>query len=152
MTRSRQSFRGALAALAAALSFVLTAGALPRAMAQDADTLSLSYGIYVSGSRVYKIDYTASLGPDRYQTAVSMGPKGLGKLFSDYKLEMNSSGVVADGVPQPTNFAMKSQKDDESKRVKMTWSSDDPPRADRSFGVSPERKAALLSNILARIR
>lgn len=141
MIGSRQSCRGTLAALAAALSLVLDAGAVPSAMAQDADTLSLSYGIYVSGSRVYKINYTASLSSDRYQTAVSMGPKGLGKLFSDYKLEMNSSGVVADGVPQPTNFAMKSQKDDESKRVKMTWSSDDPPKANRSFGVPAERTA-----------
>jgi len=110
-------------------------------MAQDADNLSLSYAIYVSGSRVYKINYTASLSSDHYQTSVSMGPKGLGKLFSDYKLDMTSSGVVADGRPQPTSFASDSEKDDEKKRVKVTWSSDDLPKADRSFGVPPERTA-----------
>ena len=141
MKRTRQSWRGAPAAIAAVLALVFGADAVPHAMAQDADTLSLRYGIYVSGSSVYKINYTASLSSDHYQTAVSMGPKGLGKLFSDYKLEMNSSGVVAGGVPQPTNFAMKSQKDDEKKRIKMTWSPDDPPKADRSFGMSAERTA-----------
>jgi hypothetical protein len=123
-------------AIAAALALI-SGGAL----AQDADTLNLSYGIYVSGSRVYKINYTASLSSDHYQTSVSMGPKGLGKLFSDYKLQMTSKGVVADGLPQPTSFASDSEKDDEKKRIEMTWSSDDLPKADRSFGMSPERAA-----------
>jgi uncharacterized protein DUF3108 len=141
MTQSRRSNRGILTAIAAALALSFGGGALPRAMAQDADTLSLSYGVYVAGSRVYKIDYTASLSSDRYRTSVSMGPKGLGTLFSDYKLNMTTSGVVADGMPQPTSFAMDSIKDDEKKRIKMTWSPDDPPKADRSFGVPSERTA-----------
>jgi hypothetical protein len=130
-----------LPAVAAALALIVGGGAVPPAMAQDADTLSLSYAIYVSGSRVYKINYSASLSSDRYKTSVSMGPKGLGKLFSDYKLDMTSSGVVADGLPQPTNFASDSEKDEEKKRVKVTWSSDNLPKADRSFGVPPERTA-----------
>ena len=84
-------------------------------MAQDADNLSLDYAVYMAGSRVYKINYTASLSSDHYKSAVSMGPKGLGKLFSDYTLDMTSSGVVADGLPQPTSFASDTEKDDEKK-------------------------------------
>lgn len=141
MIRCKRSNRGTLPAVAAALALMFGGDAMPRAMAQDAENLSLSYAIYVSGSRVYKISYTASLSSDHYKTSVSMGPKGLGKLFSDYKLDMTSSGVVADGLPQPTRFASASEKDDEKKRVKVTWSSDDLPRTDRSFGVSPERTA-----------
>jgi Protein of unknown function (DUF3108) len=137
MILCKRSHQGPLSAVAAALALIFGGGA----MAQDADNLSLSYAIYVSGSRVYKINYTASLSSDHYKTSVSMGPKGLGKLFSDYKLDMTSSGVVADGRPRPTNFASDSEKDDEKKRVKVTWSSDDLPKADRSFGVPPERTA-----------
>ncbi len=144
MIRPRRSYRRALTAIAAALAFAAGA-AVTSAIAQDADTLRLSYGIYVSGSQVYSIDYTASLSADRYETSVSMGPKGLGKLFSDYKLQMSSDGIVADGVPQPTSFAMKSAKDDEKKRVKMTWPSDDLPQADRSFRVPAERAADVKS-------
>ena len=136
MIRCKRSNRGVWSALAAALALMCGG-----AMAQDADNLSLDYAVYMAGSRVYKINYTASLSSDHYKSAVSMGPKGLGKLFSDYTLDMTSSGVVADGLPQPTSFASDTEKDDEKKRVKVTWSSDDLPKADRSFGVPAERTA-----------
>jgi hypothetical protein len=143
MVRPRRYCRGALTAIAAALALAVAGNSVPRAIAQDADSLNLSYGIYVAGSEVYKINYSALIGGDHYKTAVSMGPKGLGKLFSDYKLKMTSNGVVADGLPQPVSFAMQSAKDNEKKRVTMTWSSNDRPKAERSFRVPAERAADL---------
>jgi hypothetical protein len=72
-----------------------------------------------------------------------MGPKGVGKLFADFRLEMSTTGVVEQGIPQPVNFTMKSAKDDERKSVAMRWSSDALPRAERSFSVPAERAAAV---------
>jgi hypothetical protein len=142
MTRPGQSFRWVVAAPMLALGLFCGAH-MNSAGAADSDTLSFSYGIYVSGARVYRINYQAEFGPERYQTRISMGPKGVGKLFADFRLEMSTSGIVEDGLPQPVNFTMKSAKDDDRKSVAMRWSSDALPKAERSFAVPAERAAAV---------
>jgi Protein of unknown function (DUF3108) len=132
--------------LCAAAALCVAWGVLaPLAISAEAggDTLNLSYGIYVGGSRVYKITYSASLTPDGYRTAVTMAPKGMGKLFASFKLSMASAGLVADGQPQPVDFSMESSKNDEHKKVSMTWSADGLPKANRSFRMPKDRAAAL---------
>jgi hypothetical protein len=131
----------ALAATTAAFLYALPAAPLGAA---EADSLTLSYGIYVSGARIYKINYSASITPDGYTTAVSMGPKGLGALFADFKLEMTSTGTLSDGKPQPVDFAMESTKKDEHKKVSLNWSFKDLPQAKRSFRVPQARLSSLV--------
>lgn len=144
MTRCGNFLRPPLLCAAAAFSVVLNIAA-PSALSAEAhgDTLTLNYAIYVGKSRVYKISYSASLATDGYRTAVTIAPRGLGKLFANFKLSMASQGLMADGRPQPVDFSMESSKDDEHKKVAMTWSSDRLPKADRSFKMPKDRAAAL---------
>jgi hypothetical protein len=142
MTRHTQSFRR-IAAVAMISSGLFCSAYASAAGAADGDTLSFSYGIYVQGARVYRIKYRAELGPDRYEIKISMQPKGVGKIFADFSLEMATSGIVEDGMPQPMNFTMRSAKDDESKTVALRWSSDALPKAERSFAIPVERATAL---------
>jgi hypothetical protein len=130
-------------AVAMTLAIGTHASPVPAVEAADGDTLSLSYAIYVSGSRVYKINYSALITAQGYKTAVTMAPKGLGKVFVDFKLKMSSAGTLANGRPEPVDFTMESTKNNEHKKVSMSWSSDDLPKADRSFRVPKDRAAAL---------
>jgi Protein of unknown function (DUF3108) len=132
-----------VAAIAMTLAIGTYASPVPAVEAVEGDSLSLSYGIYVSGSRVYKISYSALITPEGYKTAVTMAPKGLGKVFVDFKLKMFSAGRLANGRPEPVDFTMESSKDNEHKKVSMSWSSSDPPKVDRSFNVPKDRAAAL---------
>jgi hypothetical protein len=143
-TRGR-FLRSVLMATAAAMTLTvgMSASPVPAVKAEAGDTLSLSYGIYVSGSRVYKINYSALVTADGYKTAVTMAPKGLGKIFADFKLKMISTGILTNGQPEPVDFTMESAKDDEQKTVSMSWSSNDLPKADRSFKLPKDRAAAL---------
>jgi hypothetical protein len=138
--RLHLQFRPAL--LAATVALACISSSLP-VQAEDGDTLSLSYGIYVGGNRVYRINYTAALTPDGYKTSVTMSPKGLGKVFADFKLRMTAAGVLAGGEPQPVDFTMESSRDDDHKKVSMSWPADEIPKADRSFEMSEDRAAAV---------
>jgi hypothetical protein len=109
--------------------------------ASEADTISLSYGLYLGGARVYAISYNASLSSESYRTAVTIAPKGLGKLFSDFRLKMTTSGTIRSGQPEPRDFRMESSKEDERKNVAMRWRSGGLPEADRSFDMSDTRAA-----------
>jgi uncharacterized protein DUF3108 len=132
-----------VAAIAMTLAMGTYASPVPAVEAAEGDTLSLNYGIYVSGNRVFKISYSATITREGYKTAVTMAPRGLGKMFVDFKLKMFSAGRLANGRPEPVDFSMESTKDREHKKVSMSWSSNDPPKAARSFRMSNDRAAAL---------
>jgi hypothetical protein len=136
-----------VAAGALGLALAMNMAPLSAAGASEADTISLNYAIYLGGARVYAITYSASLSPDGYRTAVTMAPKGLGKVFSDFKLKMVTSGTISSGQPEPQDFVMESSKEDESKKVAMTWESGGVPKADRSFRM-PEKRAAAVAKAL----
>jgi hypothetical protein len=135
------------AAGALALALAVNLAPLPAATASEADTISLNYGIYVGGTRVYAIAYSASVSPEGYRTTVTMAPKGLGKVFSDFRLKMVTSGTISSGQPEPQDFVMESSKEDERKKVAMTWKSDGVPKADRSFRM-PDKRAAAVAKAL----
>jgi hypothetical protein len=113
------------------------------ANAVGTESLNLSYSIYVGGSRVYRINYSALLMENGYKTAVAMAPKGLGKFFVDFRLSMVTAGRFASGLPQPVDFTMESSKDDEHKKVSISWSPTDPPKVDRSYRMSKKQAAAI---------
>ena len=75
--------------------------------AAEGDNLKLSYGIYVAGTRVFKISYSASLTSEGYRTAVAMGPRGIGKAFADFKLKMAAAGLFSNGQPKPVDLSMQ---------------------------------------------
>lgn len=139
-------------------AFPVAAGALALALAMnfapaseldasEADTISLNYGIYMGGARVFAITYSASLSPDGYRTTVTMAPKGLGTVFSDFRLKMATSGRISSGQPEPQDFVMESSKKEESKKVAMTWEAGGMPKADRSFQM-PEKRASAVAKAL----
>jgi hypothetical protein len=125
------------------LGLALLLSSAPAASAAETESLTLSYSIYVAGSRVYRINYSAQLTDNGYKTAVAMTPKGLAKLFVDFRLSMAAAGRLASGLPQPVDFTMESSKEDEHKKVFMTWSPTDPPKVDRSFRMSKKQAAAV---------
>jgi hypothetical protein len=111
--------------------------------AAETESLNLSYSIYVGRNRVYRINYSALLSDSSYKTAVAMSPKGLGKLFVDFRLSMATAGRFASGLPQPVDFTMESSKEDEHKKVSITWSPSDLPKVDRSFRMNKKQAAAV---------
>jgi hypothetical protein len=143
------SLKSALPLAVAALGLVLAVDLTPPSElgASEADTIHLNYAIYMGGSRIYAITYSASLSHEGYRSAVTMAPKGLGKVFSDFRLKMVSSGKLSSGQPEPQDFVMESSKEDESKKVAMTWEASGVPKADRSFRL-PEKRAAAVAKAL----
>jgi hypothetical protein len=136
--------RGRLTALVAIFS-CSALGLLAQATAQSAadDTLAMSYTIYVGGAKVYKVKYRTTLAADRYSSRLSMGPKGLGKVFSDYELDMTATGAIGDGAIEPQAFTLEASEEGEEKSVEMTWSGSGIPDAQRSFDVADGREKSL---------
>jgi hypothetical protein len=129
-----------------AVTVLLLAMAAPGAMVKagaDTDALSLVYDIYVAGKSVYRISYDASLSAAAYKSAVDMAPTGVGKLFTDFRLNMSTQGGVTKGKLKPEDFTLKSSKNDEEKSVQMTWTAGRLPEANRTFKLSPPRAAAV---------
>ncbi|MGH6874965.1 MAG: DUF3108 domain-containing protein [Aestuariivirgaceae bacterium] len=141
--------KSALPVAAGAIGLALAMNLAPPSElgAAEADTISLNYGIYMGGARVYAISYSASLSSDGYRTSVTMASKGLGKVFSDFRLKMATSGSISSGQPEPQDFMMESSKKDERKKVAMTWEPNGVPKTDRSFKM-PEKRAAAVAKAL----
>jgi len=137
--------KSALPLAAAALGLALAVDFSPPSglAASEADTISLNYGIYMGGARVYAISYSASLSQNGYRSAVTMAPKGMGKMFSDFRLKMATSGRISSGQPEPEDFMMESSKKEESEKVAITWQAGSVPKADRSFKLPAKRAAAV---------
>jgi hypothetical protein len=126
--------------LSAAALWLLLLFPAPAALAQakvDGDNLSLTYKIYVAGSSVYEISYDARLSPAAYQSVVDMGPNGLGKLLTDYRLNMSIAGEVVRGRLAPQDFTLRSSKRRDLKSLAVKWDGDGRPQANRSFRLSP---------------
>lgn len=116
---------------------------VPAGAGQEDQTLAMTYDVYVAGTRVYKINYMALLSDGTYSTRISMGPRGLGKVFSDYKLDMSASGNFDGGNLAPKSFSMETSRKDKDKSVQLTWTGDGKPQAQRSFDISQSNSAAI---------
>jgi len=141
--------KSALSLAAAALGLALVVDLTPSSelAASEADTISLNYGIYMGGARIYAISYSASLSHDGYRSVVTLAPKGMGKMFSDFRLKMVTSGRITSGQPEPEDFVMESSKKEESKKVAITWQTGGVPKANRSFKL-PDKRAAAIAKAL----
>lgn len=115
--------------------------AVPSALPAADDTLDMSYIVYVSGARVYKVNFTAILTSDSYATRLSMGPKGLGKVFSNYELDMTASGTIAEASLEPRSFNLKATEDGKEKTLEMSWQASGRPETERSFEIPGDRMA-----------
>lgn len=143
-TLPRGRLMGSVAIVFGATLFL--GGALvAKAPAQSAadDTLKMNYTIYVGGTKVYKVNYRTTLTADRYSSRLSMGPKGLGKVFSDYELDMTVTGALGDGEVEPQAFSLEASDEGKEKTVEMTWSGTALPDAQRSFEVADVREKSI---------
>ena len=131
------------------LSLLLMAAPAAAAKAgPNADALSLAYNVSVAGKSVYQVSYDASLSPVAYGTAIEIAPVGVGKLFTDFTLNMATQGGVTNGQLQPEDFTLKSSRRREVKSLQMTWTDSRLPETSRTFKLSNSRAAAI-ENALA---
>ena len=130
------------------LLLLLGAPAAAAKAGTNADALSLAYNISVAGKSVYQVSYDASLSPASYGTAIEIAPSGVGKLFTDFRLNMATRGGVTNGRLQPEDFTLKSSRRRDVKSLQMTWTDGQLPKTSRTFKL-PNSRATSIENALA---
>ena len=99
-----------------------------------------------AAASVYQISYVATLSPAAYASTVKIAPTGVGKLLTDYKLNMSTQGGVTAGELNPADFALTSSKHREVKSLQMTWTDGRLPAANRTFKLSSAGAAAVAAH------
>jgi Protein of unknown function (DUF3108) len=113
---------------ATAFALAVTASVLPgRIEAAPTNEIAISYEVEVGSMSAMRISYNAALSGKTYQSTASIKTKGLASLFSDYQMEMASSGSFdADGL-KPRQYRSKQERKKKDKVLEVKWPSDDLP-------------------------
>jgi hypothetical protein len=113
---------------AAALAFAIAALALPREVtAASTKEIAISYEIEVGSMSAMRISYKVALSGKSYQSTASIKTKGLASLFSDYQMEMASSGSFDGDDLRPQQYRSKQERKSDDKILEVKWPSDDTP-------------------------
>ena len=80
---------GPAAAFAIAMTALTMSGEIEAAPANE---IAISYVVEVGSMSAMRISYNAALSGETYRSTASIKTKGLASLFSDYQMEMASSG------------------------------------------------------------
>jgi hypothetical protein len=113
---------------AAAFALAMTALAIPGEIeAAPADEIAISYVVEVGSMSAMRISYKAALSGETYQSTASIKTKGLASLFSDYQMEMASSGSFDGDGLKPRQYRSKQDRKNDAKILEVEWPSDDSP-------------------------
>jgi Protein of unknown function (DUF3108) len=113
---------------AAVFAFAVTAVPWP-GMVEAASTneIAISYEVKVGSMSAMRISYKAALSGNAYQSKASIRTKGLASLFSDYQMEMASSGSFDGDDLQPRQYRSKQDRKNDDKILEVKWPSGDSP-------------------------
>jgi hypothetical protein len=113
---------------AAAFALALTALTMPGEIeAAPANEIAISYIVEIGSMSAMRISYSAALSGKTYQSTASIKIKGLASLFSDYQMEMASSGSLDGDGLKPRQYRSKQDRKKDAKILEVKWSSDDSP-------------------------
>jgi hypothetical protein len=122
------------------------------ARASSSDLIEASYEIIISGIAVLKIKYSNDISATGYNSMVSIKTDGVATFFSDYRMEMSSSGSFVEGHARPARYASHAEKKDKKKDVEINWPAGSIPvrygPAAKDPAVQSEIDAALTSSIV----
>lgn len=118
---NRTRFAGAALALG-------MAAALPGAAHAAAENqIAITYSVEVGSMSAMRISYNAALSDKSYQSTASVKTKGLASVFSDYEMDMTTSGSFASGGIQPKHYRSKADTKNNEKVLEVQWPGDDTP-------------------------
>ena len=113
---------------AAACVFAMTALTLPGEIeAAPPNEIAISYVVEVGSMSAMRISYTAALSGATYQSTASIKTKGLASLFSDYQMEMASSGSLDGDGLKPRQYRSKQDRKNDAKILEVKWPGDVAP-------------------------
>jgi hypothetical protein len=121
------SNRSVFSKQAGVVALAIVASSLPgQARAAPANEIAISYEVEVGSLSAMRISYSAALSDKTYQSAASVKTKGLASMFSDYQMEMATSGSFDDGGLKPQQYRSKQDKSGKDKILEVSWRSDNP--------------------------
>jgi len=113
----------------AALAFAMTTVALPgNGETASTNQITISYDVAVGSMSAMRISYNATLSGASYQSSASIKTRGLASLFSDYEMDMASSGSLDGDDVKPLQYRSKQDKKNTAKILEVRWQgADDSP-------------------------
>jgi hypothetical protein len=85
-----------------------------------ATTVLAKYTIFYFGLPVGDIETVKTFGVSTYQTSVDARVAGIATIVSNFRMNMQSNGVIRKNVVQPNNFAAEETGSGESQAMRMT--------------------------------
>lgn len=112
----------------AAFAFAMTAVALPGAVnAAPQNEIAISYDVQVGSMSAMRISFNAALSGTGYRSTASIKTKGLASIFSDYQMEMASSGNFDGDDVKPLQYRSKQDNKNKEKVLEVKWPVDEAP-------------------------
>jgi opacity protein-like surface antigen len=102
-----------------AVSAIVMAG-----QALAADSVNISYDVFLGGSRVLKAEYAAQFDDATYAANFSAKTVGMSKMFSKIKLNLAVNGRLSEDGLQPIQYAYYRKKNDKVKERGLQFKSD----------------------------
>ena len=91
------------------------------AQAGSTTLVETSYEVNVKGITVIDIKYAASVSATTFRSEASVSTRGMVALFSDYLMELKTTGRVARGDASPARHVLLREKNDKTKKTEITW-------------------------------
>jgi hypothetical protein len=114
--------------IAFGFAFAVTALVLPANMeAAPTNEIAISYEVKVGSMSAMRISYKAALSGKTYRSTASIKIKGLASLFSDYEMDMASSGSFDGDGLKPRQYRSKQDRKNDEKILEVKWPSTDLP-------------------------
>jgi hypothetical protein len=83
-------------------------------------TVRAKYTIFYLGLPVGNIETVETVGVSTYQTSVDARVAGIATIVSNFKMNMQSNGIIRKNVVQPNHFAAEETGSGESQTMRMT--------------------------------
>lgn len=112
----------------ASLALAAMALALPGELrAAPQSQIEISYEVEVGSMSAMRIAYNAALSDTAYKSTASIKTKGLASMFSDYQMDMASSGAFDGEGLKPQYYRSKADKKNNEKILEVSWPAEEQP-------------------------
>ncbi|MBP7336601.1 DUF3108 domain-containing protein [Niveispirillum sp.] len=108
------------------LPLTFLAAASP-AIAQKADSLSLTYAVHVGGMHVLDADADMALGPDGYRAGLKMETDGFLGRVAQWKTDVRAQGHLSGPLPRPRQFTAHGSWRDQPRLTTVDYTPDGVP-------------------------
>ena len=112
----------------ASLALAIMALALPAKLsAAPQSQIAISYEVEVGSMSAMRIAYNAALSDTAYESTASIKTRGLASMFSDYQMDMTSSGAFDGEGLKPQYYRSKADKKNDEKILEVSWPAEEQP-------------------------